>query len=550
MASKISIWYALVYYRLSKDDGLDRESDSITNQRKLIKEFISASDDIQFVEEFYDDGFTGTNFERPGFQKLLKTLQEGRANCVIVKDLSRLGRDYIETGKYIEKVFPAMGVRFIAINDQVDSLRKDQADEIIIPFKNLINDSYCRELSNKLRNQFRVQRENGEFIANFAFYGYMRSPEDKHKLIVDDAAAEVVKLIFAKKMEGYSCQRIAEYLNRYGVPSPLEHKKNSGSNYVCAFKERAQSLWGAVTIKRILTNRIYLGDLEQGKQSTPNYKIKKSRQKSRSEWIIVKNAHEAIVSEENFEIVQRLLTRDTLTPPGNDVVYPLSGMIFCGDCHDSMIRYQAKRNGKCFCYYICSGHKNKRGCTGSHSMEAARLHEKILHALQLQISTVVEMENLMQEIGSQVILDRKVKRFDAFIEQKMREIEKMQDFRMKLYENKVDGLITHEEYLAMKGKYNEKIEKTQAVLEQLEQERADMIEKGKINCSWMQKFIENRNVTELNRQLVVTLIDKIEIFADKSIEITFNFKDEFAGMQEYLREVSENGKREEAAVNG
>ncbi len=474
---------------------------------------------------------------------MLQELKEGRANCVIVKDLSRLGRDYIETGKYIEKVFPSMGVRFIAINDHVDSLRKDQADEIIIPFKNLINDSYCRELSNKLRNQFRIQRQNGEFIANFAFYGYMRSPEDKHQLIIDEAAAEIVKLIFAKKIEGYSLDKIAMYLNQYGVPSPCEYKKKNGSNYVCAFKERSQSLWGAASVRRILTNRIYLGYLEQGKMSSPNYKIKKLKAKDEEDWVIVKDAHEAIITEDCFQVVQKLLSRDTQTVPGRDTVYPLSGMFFCGDCHESMTRYKSKRRDKYFQYYICSGNKHKRGCASNHSIDVDKMHEKVLNAIKLQISMVVEMEELRKMYGNQAIINIKVKRIDELLEQNRIEVNKQQEFRMKLYENKVDGIITHEEYLSMKQRYTDKIASLQKIISELEQERTEILDSSELNCSWMQKFIENRNVTELDRQLVVTLIDKIEIFEDKSIEITFNFKDEFLLMREYLLKASEDQER-------
>ena len=214
VSEKSKVYQAVAYYRLSKDDGDKGESNSIINQRKLIHEFVSASGDITLAGEKQDDGYTGTNFDRPGFKELLRMLEEGKADCVIVKDLSRLGRDYIETGKYIERIFPAMGIRFIAVNDCIDSGKKNQADEIVIPFKNLINDSYCRELSNKLRRQFRVQRAKGEFIGSFAAFGYLKSPADRHRLVVDETAADVVRLIFARRIAGYSCQKIADYLNQ------------------------------------------------------------------------------------------------------------------------------------------------------------------------------------------------------------------------------------------------------------------------------------------------------------------------------------------------
>lgn len=279
---------------------------------------MSASGDITLAGEKQDDGYTGTNFDCPGFKELLWMLEEGKADCVIVKDLSRLGRDYIETGKYIESIFPAMGIRFIAVNDCIDLRKKNQADEIVIPFKNLINDSYCRELSNKLRRQFWVQRAKGEFIGSFAAFGYLKSPTDRHRLVVDETAANVVRLIFARRIAGYSCQKIANYLNQFGFLSPSEYKKSIGLNYRSGFKERTQS-----------------------------------------EWVIVQGAHEAIVSNEVFETVARLAERDARTSPKQDKVYPLSGILFCGDCHASMIRRVVKRGRKEFCYYVCSANKKK-----------------------------------------------------------------------------------------------------------------------------------------------------------------------------------------------
>lgn len=532
--SKFRIYKAYAYHRLSKEDGDKGESNSITNQRKLVSEFVSVSDDIQLVGECYDDGYTGTNFDRPGFQELLKALESGKADCVIVKDLSRLGRDYIETGKYIERIFPSMGVRFIAINDHVDTLQKDQSDEIIIPFKNLINDSYCREMSVKLRKQFRVQRGNGEFIGNFPCYGYCKSKEDKHKLVIDEDAADVVRMIFAKRIEGYSCQGIADYLNSYGFLSPSDYKRSIGENYQSGFKERDQSKWGHVQVRRILTNRIYVGDLEQGKRSSPNYKIKKLQEKDKDEWIIVQGTHEAIISEEVFQTVQKIMLMDSYTAPTEDKAYPLSGVLFCKDCGSSMIRKKVVRRDREFCYYICNGNKKKKICANNHSMEHDSLHKKILHAIQIQINMIVEMEKLLEEMGSQAILDIKVKRLNAQIEKKRQDLDHQEEFRMKLYENKVEGLITHEEYLMMRQKYTARIEETMGILEMLENERQETMEQNAVDCSWMQSFKENRNVQELTRELVVTLIDRIEVHEDKSIEIRFRFKDEYMQLREYL----------------
>lgn len=542
MASeKSKVYQAVAYYRLSKDDGDKGESNSIINQRKLINEFVSASSDIRLVGEKQDDGFTGTNFERPGFQELLQMLQEGRADCVIVKDLSRLGRDYIETGKYIERIFPSMGIRFIAINDCIDSGQKSQADEIVIPFKNLINDSYCRELSNKLRRQFKVQRAKGEFIGNFAAFGYLKSPDDRHRLVVDETAADVVRMIFARKIAGYSCQKIAESLNGYGILSPSEYKKSIGLNYKSGFKEKAQSVWGAVTVRRILTNRIYVGDLEQGKRSTPNYKIKKMQEKERDEWVIVKHAHEPIVSEDTFRTVARLLERDTRTAPKQEKAYPLSGLLFCGDCHAPMTRRTVKRGKKSFSYYICLANKKNKECS-SHSMAVDFLHEKLLNAIRLQVSLVVETDELLKQIGNQAVMEKKIRRLDLLISHKTEELETQQDFRMKLYEHMSDGIITKEEFSSMKQIYTSKIAKTEEILRSLEQEREEAVNASGLDCSWMEHFKKNRNVDVLDRELAVTLIDRVEVFDDKRIEVSFNFNDELQQLRGYLEKAAGQGQ--------
>lgn len=255
-----TVYEAVAYYRLSKY-AKSNDSESIANQRKLVREYLSRHPEILLVDEQEDDGFTGTNYERPGFQAVMRAIREKRANCVIVKDLSRLGREYIETGKYLERVFPAMGVRFISINDDVDSERERAGDDIIIPVKNIMNEAYCRELSRKLRRQFEVQRSRGEYVGSFVSYGYLKDPQDKHKLIPDEYAAEVVRGIFQLKIKGYSAQTIADHLNENGVLSPSQYKKQMGSRYKSGFQNGNISEWGPMTIRRILTNEIYMGTL-------------------------------------------------------------------------------------------------------------------------------------------------------------------------------------------------------------------------------------------------------------------------------------------------
>lgn len=273
---------AAIYLRLSKDDGDlslsggKNESNSIASQRLLIKDFLKQHPDITVYDEYCDDGFTGTNFARPRFQDMISDVKKGIVNCIIVKDLSRFGREYIESGRYIEKIFPSLGVRFIAINDNYDNVADNSAaNDFILPFKNLINDSYCRDISVKVRSNLDVKRRNGEFVGSRVVYGYRRSSESKNKLVVDETAAAVIKDIFRMKTEGMSAERIADSLNASGVLSPIEYKKANGSKEKYAFQKHKKALWSAVAVYRVLSNEIYTGTLLQGKTTTPNYKVKR-----------------------------------------------------------------------------------------------------------------------------------------------------------------------------------------------------------------------------------------------------------------------------------
>lgn len=259
-----------------KDGTFKAESNSIGSQRELIRSFIEGQMDMELFDCYADDNYSGSDFNRPEFKRMMRDIEAGRVNCVIVKDLSRFGRDYIETGRYLERVFPALGVRFIALTDHYDSFSADAGERnIVLPVKNFINDSYCRDISVKVKSQLAVKRGNGECLAAFAVYGYQKSPENRNKLLVDDYAAGIVRRIFAWKIEGMAASAIAEKLNAFCILSPREYKKSLGLNYRGGFSGGNSSKWSDTAVKRILTNEIYLGHLVQGKTERINYKIKK-----------------------------------------------------------------------------------------------------------------------------------------------------------------------------------------------------------------------------------------------------------------------------------
>lgn len=529
------IYRAISYSRLSKDD-YDRkekrgqyknESDSISNQRKLIREYVAKHDDMILVREEQDDGYTGTNFDRPGFRAVLNAIQAGEVDCVIVKDLSRLGREYIETGKYLEMVFPDKGIRFIAINDDVDSEHHSQSDDLLIPVKNLINETYCRELSRKLRSQFELQRRNGEFLGAFAAYGYRKSPDDKHKLVIDDYAAQVVRDIFALKMQGYSQQSIADALNKMGVPSPLEYKKQSGLNYKTGFRKAGKSLWSAMTVRRILTNTLYIGELAQGKRGTPNYKIKAMKERKRGEWVVVEHNHEPIVDELVFSVVQQIIQRDTRTSPVGEAVQPFSGFVFCGECQKPMRRRTVTRNGKKFYYFTCERHVGER-IGRTHNFSEKKLETAVLHAIQAHIQAVIEVDSLIQEIARDNLLAVKLKQINAMIEEKDRQIDRIEGLRVRLYEALSDKLIEREEYQLMRERYSAQLETANSEKKELMDRCAKMEEGDTPHRAWVEQFTRYQNIPSLSREVIASLIDKIYILGGQHIRIDFNFRDEMS----------------------
>lgn len=529
---------AIAYYRLSKDDGKNHESDSIANQRVLIREYVKNQPNITLVEEAFDDGYTGTNYDRPGFQKVMDAVNAGTVNCVIVKDLSRLGREYVETGKYLEMVFPSMGIRFIAINDDVDSTKANSSNDILVPVKNIMNESYCRELSKKLRRQFKIQRSNGEYLGAFASYGYRKNPEDKHKLVIDEYAAEIVRAIFVLKLRGFSQQSIADYLNAECILPPAEYKKSQGLNYKSGLKGSGKAIWRAYTVQNILTNPIYIGVLVQGKRGTPNYKIKQMRVRDEEQWCVNKDNHEAIIDEYTFESVQKVLKRDTRVAPNTDAVNPLSGLVFCADCGRSMVKRSVSRGNKKFHYYICSTNKKGDGCS-SHNISIETLENTVMRAIKNQINLVVEMKQLLEEVNHSEILSVKLKRIDLLIAEKNKEIDKQKDFRMKLYEALSDGLIERDEYDAMRRRSTATIEDGEAAVKKLDAERAEIVSQNTKNLTWLEQFARYQNYAKLSREIAVAFIDKVTVYEDKTVHIDFNYRDEIAHYQEILKNISQ-----------
>lgn len=538
---------AASYSRLSREDGDKMESDSIRNQKDLIADY-AAQRGIRIVSEYTDDGYSGTNFDRPNFQRMMEDVKKKKINCIIVKDLSRLGRNYIETGRYLEKIFPFLGVRFIAINDHYDSADESgDADQIVIPFKNLINDAYCRDISIKIRSQLDVKRKNGKFIGSFAAYGYLKDPNDKNHLIIDEAAAEIVRTIFGLKLNGFSAQRISERLEEMQVAPPLEYKRMCGLNFNSGFRSGRKPKWSIVTVNRILRNELYIGTMVQGKNRKINYKVKQSRPVDEASWIRVQETHDAIIPKPIFEIVQRLTELDTRTAPASDSVYTLSGFLRCGDCGQNMIRRTVVKKDKPYNYYYCSTYKRGDGCT-SHNISEAKLMTNVLAVVQHQIRLLVEADRILSAIDELPTQNLGVKSVDTQIAALEAEIERYKDLKSKVYKDMTDGIVSRDEFKDINTRFTDKINSAKTAQEELIAKREKLLSRENNSRPWMETFREYRNVSELDRKMIASLIASIVVYDTDTVEIHFHYEDEIQEMLEMASSLCEEFTEREVAV--
>lgn len=506
-------YQAAVYLRLSREDGDVVEgsrlvSNSISNQKMLVMDFLKSHKEISIYDVYADDGYSGVSFERPGFKRMMEDIQNGAADCIVVKDLSRFGRNYIEAGRYIEKIFPALGVRFIAVTDGYDSLTASEnyGSDMVVPFKNLMNDAYCRDLSIKIRSHLETKRRKGDCIGAFVAYGYKKDEQNKNRIVIDEYAAGVVRDIFAMKLRGLNQQSIAEALNRDGILPPMEYKRSMGVRFNTTFRKGGQAKWNYNTVLRILKNEIYTGVLVQGKQTTLNYKLKTHVMKPESEWVRVEGTHKPIIQKKDFRLVQELLKRDTRVSPGTGRLYPLAGLIYCGGCMEPMVRKTVPAGGKKYVYYICSGNKRDKTACSSHRVTEKSLTETVLYLLQVHIENVLTLEAAMEKIEAAPKIKADAAKFDDRISKKRREMEKAKKRKLNLYEDLKSGLICKEEYLQLKAEYDRRIAEAETAMGSYERELELILENKSSMHEWIEEFKKYRNIRSLDRNAAAVMI--------------------------------------------
>ena len=506
-------WNTAGYLRISREDGDRAESDSIVNQRKLLERYIGEHPELHLVSYYQDDGYTGTNFDRPAFRRMEADIAQGRIDCVLVKDLSRFGRDYIEMGRYLERVFPSQGVRFIAINDHVDS--QQGRYDMLLPMKNLFNTQYARDISDKVRAAIRTKQQRGEFIGAFASYGYRKDPAEHNHLVVDPAAAQVVQRIFDLFEQGHGKISIAKLLNAEGIPSPSEYKRILGERYHNGRRIDGTTYWTYATIHRILQNQMYAGRMAQGKSCRPTMHGK-ARQLAPSNWTVIPGTHEAIICQDQWERVQSLLRARARTPCFQSDPSPFAGFLRCGDCGRAMVK--AKGSGG-ICYDCGSYKRYGPTACSRHSIPHTVLEQIVLDDLERVIGAVRDLPSLVEEApvqsAPQAAVQGERERLEAGLERLYR-------MKKSAYEDLQDGLLDRGDFIRYKKDYERQERALTAQLEQLRRAGAPSPPRS----PWAERLLRQGKLTHLDRATVAEVIRKILVFEDRHIEITYAFSNE------------------------
>ena len=541
--ARVIQWLVAIYIRLSREDGND-ESYSVKNQRQRLMahfESIALEENMQLIDVYVDDGYTGTDSERDNFQRMLRDLDEGRINCIIVKDLSRLSRNDWECKRYLQHLFVVKDTRFISLElPRLDSYKRpDEIYDLGVTMQSAYNENHCRETSIKVRGTFNAKRKAGEFIGAFAPYGYLKDPTDKHRLIIDPEAAPIVRDVFHWFVrEGMSKNGIVKKLVELGIPCPTAYKRQNGMNYnnpgLCG-----EPLWSTRGLTSILTNRMYLGHMVQGKQKVKSYKVHTRVNLPEEEWFIKEDMHEAIIDTDTFARAQDLMTRDTRTPPSTSNLYPFSGYLRCFDCGKSM----GRRPSGDLVYYACKTYLTTHQCS-RHSIRHDKLEPMILQAIQRQVELVDGLAQLIDEINEAPIVRTVSKRLESLLRQRRQELERTTTIRTGLYVDMKTGLITQDDYIRMKREFEDKETRLKQDIAKQEEESRDLAQGVTSSNPYFDSFRRHRNITELNRGIVSELIKAIHVHEGGDIDIEFNFADQHRRMVEFI----ENNRKPDLAL--
>ena len=549
---KTAMLLAGVYARLSIEDEDDEEQNSIGNQKKIALDYLKDKDDIAVTEYYVDNGYTGMNFSRPDFQRMMNDLRSGKINCVIVKDISRLGRHFVMTSEYVEKIFPMMGVRLICINDDYDSFDENcDSASLLLPFKMVMNDSYVKDISKKIRSSISAKMDSGEYLpsASSIPYGYIRNPE-QNTFDIDEEVAPVVVRIFEMRANGVALNAIAKTLNEEGIPCPGKLRYLRGITKAAKYEN---ALWIHGTLRKILMDQVYIGNRVHGRVKRDKLGMEKTR-RSEEEWQVIENAHQPIISQELFDKVQEAMNEAASKrnaykqqeAPETDHREVFREKVYCGDC-GSMMRGckglgRANEDGerKAFIYYDCGKFLDSgRAVCSAHYVRQEEIMDTLRNALDTQLCAAIDFEALVKEVQAMpkvVHYESSVKNQLTSIQSKRRHMELRLE---QLIVDLTDGLIDKQEYAYAKQKYNEEYEH---LLEEENRLFTSSRRLGNIVASsdkWIRTLKEYRSIPDIDRKAVDFLVKRIKIYPGKRIELILNYEDPFRLVSEYLEQIPE-----------
>lgn len=551
-AAPLQIFPTAIYARLSvENSGKSKNVDVIANQIEICKSYIADRPYLSLVDTYIDNGHTGTVFDRPEFNRLMNDIKSGRIKCLVVRDLSRFGRDYIETGTYLERIFPQIGLRFIAIKENYDNFDTDGSNEsLMIPLQNMINALYSKDISRKVSTALKAQMEQGTFQKRNLPYGY-RWNEEHTNMVIDEETASYVRLIFQRKIEGCSMPMILDELDRLGAPNTELRKRQNGTRTGdgCSCKG-----WHKSTVYGILTNPHYVGDTVLGRSMVAIYKgIKSHNVKDKDEWIVFPNTHQAIISREDFQKVQDIMNaasvaRQTKMQKSEEIRATLinlfDGKIFCADCGKRMYfhrkRVDKRKDGGWYAFYECSTYVGRRyeHCT-AHYIRQDRLESDVLAAIQLQVKAALDYDKLLDKLrgseGEKNIRDKQ----NALITSLNLKLSGVSKKRTRLYEDFAEGILDEEEYTFAKKSYDEQFADLSRRLDEAVQRRSKFNEAMSVDNKWITLMKSVSTATQLSQELVDESVEKVKIHEDGAVELVMKYGDIYALTIQSIKEVQE-----------
>ena len=532
------------YVRLSMEDSGKIDGYSLQNQKDLLMSFINDHNDLHLYKMYVDNGYTGTQFERPAFDEMMQDMKSGLINCIVVKDLSRLGRNYLEAGNYLEQIFPFFKVRFISITDGYDSISPDFTDEaLIIPLKNIINEGYAKDISVKVSSAIATRKRQGKFMGKVPLYGYLKDPDDKNHLVIDPDASLIVQRVFQMKLEGVSLGLIAKQMNEEGVPCPSKYFVLKGLSKETKY---LNSFWDRNTAKRMLTNRMYLGCIVYGKSVRSFAKGIKEHTVPEENWKIVEGTHEPLVTEEAFERVQELLeessreAKDHASYAEGNVPNLFRGLIRCADCGGAMrmgkFRKPKKSGAEEYHYYgvyECSRHKliYDYSCPQK-SIRKDILDNAVEEAIRYHIRMFLDLERIIADLNKKTSIREAAVGMQGLIRKKQRRIAKVEQMSCGIYEDYQEGILNETEYLTLRKTYADEVLSLTKEIEGLLQEQAQYDENYRAVGSLSDLAHQYSDFTELSREIIETFIAEIRVHTGGRLKITFRFEDEFEKLQQ------------------